>query len=211
MNDALFFATARNALFGGKLTTPQVQGLNELLKAAGAAKWPLSWTAYLLATAFHETNATMQPVREKGVGDKNGNGEDDWFEKYDTGSLAKQLGNTPAFDGDGQKWCGRGYPQITGAANYAKIDKALGLNGALTANPDMMLRADIASPATIIGMGRGLFTGKSCADYLPATGPATQAQFTQARRIVNGQDRASDIAAYAMFFQHSLQVAGVIR
>lgn len=37
---------------------------------------------------------------------------------YDTGRLAQRLGNTPEKDGDGQRYKGRGYIQLTGTANY---------------------------------------------------------------------------------------------
>lgn len=54
-------------------------------------------------------------------------GSDAYLDKYDTGELAKRLGNTPADDNDGQLYRGRGIIQITGRDNYAKAGAALGL------------------------------------------------------------------------------------
>lgn len=55
---------------------------------------------------------------------------------YDTGALAKRLGNTPEDDGDGEKYKGRGLIQITGTDNYKKVGEALGIN--FFENPELL-------------------------------------------------------------------------
>jgi hypothetical protein len=183
---AQFFAAAKLSLFGGKLSTAQVDGLNALLAAFGEAGWPIADAAYGLATAYHETNKSMQPVAEA------------YFlgESKATG-YRKTLRYFP--------WYGRGYPQVTWRENYAKVDKALGLNGALLADPDLLLHPHYAAKATVVGMSTGMFTGRALKDYLPRVGRATTKQFTDARRIINIQDKAAEIAGYAILFQKALE------
>ena len=62
-----FFAYARRAPFGGRLSSAQVDGLTRILDAWDASHLTdMRWLAYMLATAFHETGAVLQPIRERG-------------------------------------------------------------------------------------------------------------------------------------------------
>ena len=56
---------------------------------------------------------------------------------------AKNLGNTAP--GDGWRFIGRGYIQITGRANYAEVARALGLGGRLLNNPSLLESEELAA------------------------------------------------------------------
>lgn len=187
MNRKVFFGAVR-PLFGGSLSQGQVDGIEALLAATAAL--PVTHRAYLLATAKHETADTMRPIVEYG-GRK-------YFNKYDTGKLAAALGNTPAADGDGYLYRGRGYVQVTGRANYGKAGLALGLD--LLRHPDMALHPTVASQILVRGCSEGWFTGKKLGEYLPG-------DYRNARRVVNGTDRADLIAGYARQFEIALVAA----
>lgn len=186
-------------MFGPTLDPKEFSGCEAILVDCAKAKWPLAWVAYALATAYHETGHTMQPIKEYG-------GNAYYTKLYDiTGSKpqrAKEMGNTNP--GDGPKYCGRGYVQLTWKSNYARAEKELGQP--FVSNPDLAMVPDLASDIMILGMSQGWFTGKSCKTYLPATGPADLKQFTDARRIINGQDKARLIAEYAINFQQALSL-----
>lgn len=61
-----------------------------------------------------------------------------YLAKYDTGTLAKRLGNTPEADGDGQLYRGRGLIQITGRANYLSCSKGLFGDDRLVKSPSLL-------------------------------------------------------------------------
>lgn len=66
MNERAFFDAVRTKLFSGRLTFEQVEGLNRIVAEANRRDTSLKHLAYILATAFHETAHTMQPIREMG-------------------------------------------------------------------------------------------------------------------------------------------------
>lgn len=61
-----------------------------------------------------------------------------YLDKYDTGALAKRLGNTPEDDDDGQKFRGRGLIQITGRTNYLACSKGLFGDDRLFNSPELL-------------------------------------------------------------------------
>lgn len=181
---AAFFTGVRGAF--GPLSQSQVDGFTAVLTALSG--WKRPWVAYALATAWHETAKTMQPIKEMGGGA--------YFTRmYDIQGArpdkARTLGNlTP---GDGARYAGRGYVQLTGKTNYARYG--------LADRPDDAMKPDVAAKILRDGMEMGRFTGKKLADYLPG-------DYFNARRIINGLDKAEAIASHAQAFEAALTAGG---
>ena len=198
----VFFRAVRG--WQGPLTAGQVAGFEVLLAGflADDLLDHLPIPAYLLATAWRETGKTMQPIAEWG--------SQGYFDRYDpvlAGSeeqrgRARRMGNTR--QGDGYRYRGRGYVQLTWKTNYAKAGRILGVD--LVANPDLAMEPATAYRILVTGMQEGWFTGKRLADYLR---PGRAPNYIGARRIINGQDRAALIANYAKQFAGALAQARV--
>jgi predicted chitinase len=133
--------------------------------------------AYILATAQHES-LLGKYLTELSSG-KQYEGRQD-------------LGNTQP--GDGVRFKGRGYVQITGRRNYTDWSKRLKLD--LVSNPEQAAESAIAAKVLVRGMQLGTFTGRKLSDYLNSS----KRDFVNARRIVNGLDKADVIAGYAKAF-----------
>jgi predicted chitinase len=196
MDKAAFFAAVRRDLFNGAVAPKQVYLIEALLDAFDNAGWPLAHAAYALATAHHET-AQWKHLKELGG--------DAYFKRmYDKAGrrphIAEQLGNTEA--GDGAKFAGRGFVQLTGRTNYRKAGSAIGLD--LLKEPAKAEEPATAARILIWGMATGAYTGKANRDYLSKAPP----DYVNARRIINGTDKASLIAGYARQFEAALKGAG---
>lgn len=200
MNLKPFFDATRDSLFDGGFDQDQVDGCSTIIE-----EWLKRYPngdrcegAYILATAYHETGKTMQPVKERG-------GNSYFHKMYDIHGerphVAHALGNlTP---GDGVKYCGRGYPQITGRVNYQKASKIVGYD--LVADPEAAMRIEFAVPIFLSGMYQGWWTGKALRHYFTPEGEDP----VNARRIVNGTDCAQKIAGHYEHFYTGLDAAGI--
>lgn len=194
--EALRTFKEKNGLKGGDVLTPEMaQAL--LASGPGSGQLP-NWTggdkqaaiaaikqeaqrqgitnpshvAYILATVDHETAGTFQPVKESYyLGETKG-------EQH-----RRSLRYYPYY--------GRGYVQLTWDYNYRKYSTLTGMD--LVNQPDLVMRPDISLFVLVDGMKRGVFTGGSLDDYTEEE----QLDFVAARKIINGKDRAEDIASIA--------------
>lgn len=89
------------------------------------------------------------------------------------------------------RYYGRGYCQLTWDYNYKRFGDLLGID--LLNRPELALEPKYAVPILFLGMTKGLYTGKKLGDYI--VGDKTD--WKNARRIVNGTDKADLIADYA--------------
>ncbi|RWA81495.1 MAG: carboxypeptidase [Mesorhizobium sp.] len=136
--------------------------------------------AYVLATSFWETARTMKPVVEAYWK------TEDW--------RRKNLRYYP--------WFGRGFAQLTWEANYKKAAAELGVP--FDKDPTLALDPTNAAKIAVTGMREGWFTGKKLADYIDLQ----HSDFIGARRIINGTDKAAQIARIAEQYDNDLKAIG---
>lgn len=140
----------------------------------------LGQAAYILATARWETNHTMKPVQEAYWL------SDSW--------RARNLRYYP--------WHGRGYVQLTWRENYVRAGEELGID--LTSDPTVVMKPKIAARVLVKGCLEGWFTGKRLGKYINDR----VVDYHEARRVVNGTDKAKEIVLLALDYEKSLAASG---
>jgi hypothetical protein len=166
----------------------QVDGLGFLLSEMEQSPfWGyVPQIAYALATVYHETAGSFQPVEEGYyLEEKHG--------KAFVKAFQKKLRYYPYF--------GRGYVQLTWKKNYQKAESVVGFD--LVNHPENALKPIVAFNVMTRGMHQGWFTGKKLDDYIKGD----KKDYVGARHIINGQDKAGLIAGYARSFEQILTVS----
>lgn len=147
------------------------------------------WAAYMLATVKHECANTWEPIEEFGRGRGHEYGRPHTVE----------IGNESFTN----CYYGRGYVQLTWLDNYRNMSHFLGMGEELLKNPELALNRATAYKIMSYGMRHGSFTGKRLANYLHDD----VSDYVNARRIINGLDKADLIADYAYEFERVLKSA----
>lgn len=99
-------------------------------------------------------------------------------------------------------YVGMGYVQLTWKYNYEKATKEIGVD--FVKDPKKLLTPKYAAEILVVGSKDGWFTGKKLSDYITLTA----SNFTSARRIINGTDKAALIAGYAKDYDNDLKAIG---
>lgn len=195
MDRRVFFDAVRGSVFRGRMSQRQVDGLNSLLNV-----WDREGSrddgqlAYCLATSYHETAHTMQAVRETLA-----KSDAQAIRRLDAAYKAGRLKVSRPYWRGG--YFGRGHVQLTHEGNYRAMGELLGVD--LAGNPGLALDPVISARVLFIGMLRGVFTKKRLDRYVNEN----RRDFRNARRVVNGMDRAGLIAGYAESFFDAIRAA----
>lgn len=181
LNKKKFYDKIRKTL--GPLTTANVLGFENILDEAEKRGILKNHLAYILATAWWESGKTMQPVREAFWL------SEDWRKK--------NLRYYPYY--------GRGLVQITWESNYKKAGEILSID--LVNNPELALDQKVATKILFEGMEHGWFTQKDLEDYIDDKDEPDNEDYKEylnARKIINGMDRAKEIADLALMFEKAI-------
>ena len=189
INRTIFFNEIRSFFKG--LDQNQVDGMDGIFDALEQHNViSIEQMAYVFATSYHETGGRMVAVREG-------------FAKSDAGArrIVSKMGYYYArpdatsnrknnLKKTGHVYYGRGHVQLTWADNYLKTGRIIGHD--LHSNPDLALDNKISAQILVVGMMKGLFTGKGLSKYFNAKTNDP----VGARRIVNGTDKRHLIASH---------------
>ena len=194
MNTQIFLREINTSLFNQRMSISQREGVIVKLAAFGNHYiTDIRWSAYMLATSFHETARTMQPVEETGKGRG---------KPYSQ----KLKYNREPYTWPDKIYYGRGDVQLTWYENYQNMGRILNLP--LLEQPELALQPGISAKIMIEGMTRGAsqrgdFTGLSLENYFTSYTDDP----IRARRIVNGLDQANKIAEYHYKFLDAIKKA----
>jgi hypothetical protein len=176
----------------GALPSDQLDALNLLLDFMedDTDISDIRWFAYMLATVKAE-HSDFKPGPESHAL---------WSQHTGPGDYAEEVA---APDGSLHRYFGRGYVQLTWLKNYKSVGNGIGMGDQLANNPDLAMDPNTAYSVMSYGMRNRTFTGKELSDYINGN----NADYVNARRIINGLNRAQEIAGYATAFETMLNTS----
>lgn len=182
-----FFTEFKKQFGLASVNQQQVDGFDAIFDEYESRGWTnVNMLAYMLSTGWWETGKTMAPVKEAY-----------WMSEE---WRKRNLRYYPYY--------GRGLVQLTWLFNYQKAGEAYGID--LVSNPDRVLDLALSVQIMFDGMEAGWFTGKALDDYIDDIDEPDSEdlkEYINARRIINGTDKATTIGQNALKFEAALRGA----
>lgn len=178
-NSALFFDIVRDRLYNGVLSQGQVDGMNFILRGWRRRRG-------LNSDPRHPSYCLATTHHETAFTMQP-------ITEYGSQSYLQSKDYYP--------YIGRGYVQLTWDFNYEKAGLAVAED--LLSFPELALEPDLAAQIMFEGMEEGWFTGKKLSDYF---NDIIEDSYN-ARRIINGTDKAAEIAEYYEEFLNAIEAS----
>ena len=169
-----FFDTVRADLFSDILTQGQVHGMEEILRQYEQSTWTEEKWLAYLLATVYHETGKTMQPTKERGGE----------------AYLRSKKYYPYY--------GRDLMQTTWLANYKKVKAFTGVD--VVANPALIGQLEMAVRVAFKFMEKGWYTGKKLADYFNAE----KADWVNARRIINGTDRALDVASYGLKFLNAI-------
>ncbi|WP_062057425.1 hypothetical protein [Aquimarina longa] len=194
--DRQLFYQSYRTYFGKIRMNKTVYTINAILERSEYFHIAIPKLAYIFATALHEARHAkykydFYPIVERGGWNYIVN------QYWHNSKVRRWLGNDTI--NEAYLYRGRGLVQLTGETNYGRFN--------LQDTPEKALESKTAVRILFIGMQRGMFTGKALHHYL---NPNTK-DYYNARRIINGTDKATRIAKNAELFETILTESNIVK
>ena len=183
----------------GSLSQEAVDNINLIVETCERYGLTYPQTAYVLATVAWETAHTFKPIEEYGKGKNRKYGTLYTNSKGQKYGIAGSGGNTYLYSDYPHLYYGRGFVQLTWFDNYKFAGEQLGID--LINNPDLALQPKYAAEILVKGSANGWFTSKKLSDYINDKSKS----YYQARQVINGLDKAQQIADIAVVMERALR------
>lgn len=183
-----FYNKVEQVLFYGSLPSFQKDPLTAMeAEFTRRGDLSLEQLAYIMATAYHETDRFKA------------------YAEYGKGGNQSYAAKVALYRNTSTKFYGRGWVMLTWLGNYAKMaikaSTALGREYDIVNDPDLILKhGELNAFITFQGMIEGTFTGKGLDSYINIE----ETDYVNARRVINGLDKAELVAEYAEKFYGAL-------
>lgn len=174
INRQHFFDTVRTELFAGSLSLAQVHGMEEILRHYESIGWSDKRHLAYILATVYHETGKVMQPTKERGGE----------------AYLRSKKYYPYY--------GRDLCQTTWKYNYERVRDFTGVD--VVTQPDLIAQLPLAVKVVFKFMEMGWYTGRKLGTYFSES----KEDWYNARRIINGVDRAADVAEYAKKFNSAI-------